>query len=52
MRGKGNRGALNEAGLLHSSSPLGPRWISLTYASGPATDFPLEVEGLGQSQAL
>ena len=52
VKGKGNRGALTEARLLHSSYPLGPRWISLTYASGPATDFPLELEGLGLSQAL
>ena len=52
MRGKGNRGALNEAELLHYSYPTGPRWISLTYASGRATDLPLEVERLGLSQAL
>lgn len=48
MRGKGNRGAPNEAGLRPSSYPLGRRCISLTYAS----DFPLEVEGLGLSQGL
>ena len=52
MREKGNRGALNEAGLVHYSYPLGPIWISLTYASGPATDFPLELEGLRLSQGL
>ena len=52
MRGKGNRGALSEAELLHYCYPKGPRWISLTYASGRATDFPLEVERLGLSQAL
>ena len=38
--------------FLHSSYPPGPRWISLTYDSGPATDFPLEVQRLGLSQAL
>ena len=52
MRGKSKKGALNEARLLHSSYPLGPRWISITYASGPATDLPLELEGLGLSQGL
>ena len=52
MRGKSKKGALNQARILHSSYPLGPRWISLTYASGPATDFPLELEGLGLSQGL
>ena len=51
MRGKGNRGALNEA-VSAFLLPPGARWISLTYASGPATDFPLEVEGLGLSQGL
>ena len=52
LRGKSKKGAVNQARLLHSSYPLGPRWISLTYASGPATDFPLELEGLGLSQCL
>ena len=50
--GESKKGALNEARLLHSSYPLGPRWISITYASGPATDLPLELEGLGLSQGL
>ena len=52
MRGKGDRGALNEAGLRPSFYPLGHRCISLAYASGPATDFPLEVDGLGLSHGL
>lgn len=33
-------------------TPLGHRCISLAHALGPATDFPLEVEGLGLSQGL
>ena len=52
MRGKGDRGALNEAGLRPSSYPLGHRCISLAYASGPATDLPLEGHGLGLSHGL
>ena len=47
MRGKGDRGALNEAGLRPSFYPLGHRYISFNLCLRPCHRFPAGSGWLG-----